>query len=223
MGARAAQIGYAEARLREEKARPLLPTIWLGFSGGAFGGGSNLVPPDLAHFAGRTDFDVRAYWTLLNFGAGNLALQKRRRAEVGQAVAEQSRIVNLIRSEVLSAQGQSLARRQQVDIARISLESADAGYRQDRALLRESLSRPIEAVNSLRLLGTARADFVAAITRSNQSQFSLFVALGSPPPALEGTPPTPPPPMATPLRTPIRSGPVRVPPLEPPGPPLVGH
>ena len=77
LSARNANIGFAEAKLREELARPFLPTIWLGFSGGVFGGGSNLVPPDLAHFGGRTDFDVRLYWTLLNFGAGNLAAPER--------------------------------------------------------------------------------------------------------------------------------------------------
>ena len=42
----------------EELARPWIPTVWLGYSGGAFGGGSNVVPPTLAHFGGRSDFDV---------------------------------------------------------------------------------------------------------------------------------------------------------------------
>ena len=53
--------------------------LWLGFSGGAFGGGSNVTPPLVGNFAGRTDFDVRAYWTLQNLGFGNLAIQKARR------------------------------------------------------------------------------------------------------------------------------------------------
>ena len=60
---------------KQEIGRPLLPTLWLGFSGGAFGGGSNLAPPLLGNFGGRTDFDVRLYWTFLA-GAGNLALIK---------------------------------------------------------------------------------------------------------------------------------------------------
>ena len=77
--ARTAAIGEAEAHLNQEVGRPLLPTLWLGFSGGVFGGGSNLVPPLVGNFAGRTDFDVRVYWTLLNLGAGNLSLIKERR------------------------------------------------------------------------------------------------------------------------------------------------
>ena len=39
----------------------------------AFGGGSNIIPPLLAHFGGRSDFDVRVFWTLMNLGAGNIS------------------------------------------------------------------------------------------------------------------------------------------------------
>src|SRR5262249_40271772 len=90
LAARTAPIGEAEAHRSQEVARPFLPVLWLGFSGGVFGGGSNLVPPLVGNFAGRTDFDVRLYWTLLNMGAGNLSLIRQRQAEVGQAVAERA-------------------------------------------------------------------------------------------------------------------------------------
>ena len=43
MGATGAAVARSRTRLREEQARPLLPTLGLGFSGGAFGAGSNLV------------------------------------------------------------------------------------------------------------------------------------------------------------------------------------
>src|SRR5262249_61904064 len=95
IAARTAAIGEALAQLQREIGRPLLPTLWLGFSGGVFGGGSNLVPPLVGNFAGRTDFDVRAYWTLLNLGAGNLSLIKERRAPVGPTVAGQAGTNNL--------------------------------------------------------------------------------------------------------------------------------
>ena len=67
----AAAVATAEVRHKQELCRPLLPTLWLGYSAGAFGGGSNLFPPELSHFASRSDFDVQVYWTLLNFGMGN--------------------------------------------------------------------------------------------------------------------------------------------------------
>ena len=174
-----AQAGY---RVKEEKARPLLPTIYLGFSAGAFGGGSNLTSTPLSGFAGRTDYDVGAYWTLLNLGAGNGTLIKQRRAQEGQAIADRARVLNRVRSEVVSAKAQSLALRSQVTNARFGLQSAEEGYLLDRARLRESLARPIEALDSLRLLSDARVSLIEAVTRANRAQFALFVSLGAPPP-----------------------------------------
>ncbi len=229
LGAREALVAMAEVKHKQEKARPLLPTVWLGFSGGALGGGSNLVPPLLGNFAGRTDFDVRAYWTLQNFGVGNLALIKRRGAEVGQAVAERSRVANRVRSEVVSARGEALARGRQVEVARTELASAEDGYREDDAALRESIAtHPIEVLDSLKLLAAARLNLIIAITGANQAQFALFVALGSPPP-LDASPSAPgtsaaPPPIATPLRSPIRRPkPEPSPLVGPPGPPILGR
>ena len=97
LAARTAEIGQAEYLVKEEIGRPFLPTLWLGFSGGVFGGGSNLVPPLVGNFGGRTDFDVRLYWTFLNLGTGNLSLIKQRQAEAGQAVAMRARTLNRVR------------------------------------------------------------------------------------------------------------------------------
>ncbi len=182
LASREALVAQAEYRVKQEQYRPLLPTVWLGFSGGAFGGGSNLVPDRLGSFAGRTDFDVRAYWTVLNLGAGNLSQIKRRKAQVGQALSERAVVLNQIRSEVTSTRAESLALRQQVVIARSGLRTAEEGYRQDQARLRESLSLPIEALDSLRLVADARVVLIEAITRANRAQFALFVSLGAPPP-----------------------------------------
>ena len=137
MGARAAEIGEAEFRVKEEIGRPLLPTLWLGFSGGGFGGGSNLSPPLVGRFAGRTDFDVRLYWTLMNFGAGNMALIHQRQAQVGQAVAERARTLNRVRSEVIGAQADARSARHQIDIARRELASSHAGFHEDLAQPRQ--------------------------------------------------------------------------------------
>ncbi len=173
------QAGY---RVKQEKARPLLPTVFLGFSAGAFGGGSNLTSTPLSGFAGRTDYDVGAYWTLLNFGVGNATLIKQRRAQEGQAMADRAKVLNRVRSEVVSAKAESLALRSRVTNARFGLQSAEQGYLLDQARLRESLARPIEALDSLRLLSDARVSLIEAVTRANQAQFALFVSLGAPPP-----------------------------------------
>jgi outer membrane protein TolC len=185
LAARNAAIGEAEARRKEEIGRPLLPTLWLGFSGGVFGGGSNLVPPLVGNFAGRTDFDVRVFWTLFNMGAGNLALIKERDAEVGQAIALRQRTINRARSEILSAVADGRAAVGEFEMARRGLVSADQGFHEDLDRARNNLGRPIEVINSLNLLADARVQLVKALVLYDQAQFRLWVALGSPPPLVE--------------------------------------
>jgi outer membrane protein TolC len=182
---RTAQIGEVDAHRKQEIARPLLPSLWMGFSGAAFGGGSNLSTPLMGNFAGRTDFDVRLYWTLLNFGGGNLSLIRRREAEVGQAVAERQRMINRVRDEVSASLGQARAARNEIDIARRELASATAGFREDLELSRNNLDRPIEVINNLELLADARVNLIRALVDYDQAQFRLWVALGSPPPLAE--------------------------------------
>lgn len=190
LAARDALAMQAQYLVREEKARPFLPTIWVGFSAGSFGGGSNFTPPALGRYDGRTDFDVQAYWTLVNFGVGNASRIKQRRAQFGQAQAERVRVLNQVRGEVTSARADALAARTRVDIARIAVRTSEDGYRQDQIRLRESLGKPIESLDSLRLLVDARIGLIRAITAANRAQLALFVSLGAPPPLPDGPAPT---------------------------------
>ncbi len=185
LAARAAAIAEAEARRKEEIGRPLLPTLWLGYSGGSFGGGSNLVPPLLGKFAGRSDFDVVVYWTLFNMGAGNLALIKERDAQIGQAIAERQRTINRARSEVMSALADGRAAVGEIEMARREIVSSDHGFHEDLDRSRNNLGHPIEVINSLNLLADARVNLVKALVTYDKAQFRLWVALGSPPPLVE--------------------------------------
>ncbi len=218
-------MGSAEFRLKRERSRPWLPTLWIAFSGDGFGGGSNIVPPTVGHFGGRTDFDARVFWTVLNGGLGNAALQKQQRAEVNEAIAARVRAINRVRDEVASARAEALAQRQMVETARVQVNSAEDGYREDRIHLRLSLGRPIETVNSLLLLARVRIDLIRAIVRANQAQFALWVALGSPPPLGPDADPNQgsagPPPVPVRLNSPITSGPIPLIPVPTPPPPVL--
>ncbi len=201
LAARTAEIGEVEYHKHQEIARHLLPTLWLGFSGGVFGGGSNITPPLVGDFAGRTDFDVRVWWTFLNMGAGNLALIRQRDAQLGQAVAERARTLNRAREEISAARADAQAARHQIEVARRELASARNGFHQDldrmrfMGEMRLAEIRPIEVINSLNLVARARANLISALVRYDQAQFRLWVALGSPPPLVEtsapGAPPVP--------------------------------
>ncbi len=199
LGARSASVSVASTRYRQELLRPLLPTFWLGFSGGGFGGGSNLVTPLLGNFGGRTDFDVRAYWTLQNLGMGNFMIQKQRRAAIGVALGEQSGTINQVRREVSAALADATAARGQIDATARELATAQAGFREDLDRIRGTVSLPIEVENSLDLLAEARQHHLRAIINYDRAQFRLFVALGSPPPLERPeTGPLPPAPIAPP-------------------------
>jgi outer membrane protein TolC len=182
MMSRTATTAAAQAQLREEQARPFLPTIWIGASGGAFGGGSNLAPPTFGSFGGRSDFDALAYWTLENFGLGNLAMQRRRRAEVGATFAEAARTASLVREEVAAARADALAERERVKLAVAELATSERGFRLDLERARQARGLPIEVLNNLDLLIKSREDLVRTVVSFNQAQLRLFVALGTPPP-----------------------------------------
>jgi outer membrane protein TolC len=181
IGARSADVEEARTRLREEQIRPFCPIVAVSFSAGDFGGGGNQVEPAFGPLAGRTDFDVSAYWTLQNFGFGNLALQRQRQAQVGQANAERSRTIDEIRTEVADAYALVGARYNEIEVARRRMETAHRSYSQELKLAANLQVRPIEVLDSAKLLLAARQDFVAAVVGFNQAQMQLFVALGQPP------------------------------------------
>jgi len=183
LAARMAEIAAADYRVRQECTRPLLPVISLGFSGGAFGGGGNFNPGQqfFQTFGGRTDFDVMAVWSVQNLGFGNSALQKRSRAERDQAIAARGRMVNQVAREVGDAYAKSESRKRQVSIAQQRLQSAVAGAQEELDRTRGGESLPIEALNSVRLLGEAGVALVQAVGGYDLAQFELFVALGQTP------------------------------------------
>jgi len=183
IGARGADLAVAETRLRKERARPWLPLLTVAYSAGEFGGGSAQADTRFGHFNGRTDFDALAVWSLQNLGLGNLAVQRRLRAQVGAAEAERVRVIDRIRREVADAYALSAARFRELAVVRREVDRAERAFREDLLRTRNLEGHPIETLQSLTLLATARPALIAALVGYNQAQFQLFVALGQPPTA----------------------------------------
>jgi len=186
LAALGAEIARKQTQVRQERVRPLLPTVSLGFSAGTFGGGTDrtdLVPihPEFGRFGGRTDVDLIAYWTLENLGAGNLARVKQRTTERNLAMLEQERMFNLIRREVASAQASVRARQKDLGIAGQRLRIAERAFRLDFSRIKGNLGLPIELLNSLNRLTHARRDLPRVVRDYNLAQMQLFVALGQTP------------------------------------------
>jgi outer membrane protein TolC len=188
IAAREAELAARRAALRREQVRPLLPLLSVGYSAGGFGGEGTGTASRLSHPGARADFDVSAVWSLQNFGLGNVATQRERRAVLNEGLAERDRTLDQVRREVADAYAASAATSRDLDVARRQLRAAQEGYRLDLDRVRKTpaLSRPIELLNSATLLAAARQEYVRALIGFDEAQFRLFVSLGQPPPVPGG-------------------------------------
>jgi outer membrane protein TolC len=155
-----------------------VPTISVGLSAGDFGGGDQ-APSRFGHFAGRTDVDVIAVWSVQNLGFGNRALRNKARAEIGQADAQRAQTIDLVRREVAEALTQANAARRQMELAEKRVATAQQAFRQDLTRAKNLQGRLIEVLDSLSLLTAARRDLVSQMVSFSQAQFGLYVALGA--------------------------------------------
>jgi outer membrane protein TolC len=187
LATQSANIREAQIRVRQEKVRPFLPTVSVGVSTGAFGGGSNLAGSNFSPLAGRTDIDAVAVWNIQNLGFGNWARARAANATVGQAVAEYEATRNLIRRQVLDALTDARAAARQLEVARAAVVNADDGFRLDLQRIKagqgagRNAARPIELLDSFNDILEARQALVTAVTEFDVAQFRLFVAVGSNP------------------------------------------
>lgn len=182
---RSAEIGAAEYRFRSEQMRPWLPLLSVGFSGGAFGGGSNRQDLGVPNFyyttSGRTDFDVWAIWTVQNLGAGNHAWQGIRKSERDQAVFQRALAMANIRREVTQAQAQLRARQRTITVSWKQLAAAERGAQEELIRTRSGDGLPLEALNSVLRLATARQQLLAAVIEADRAELRLFVSMGNNP------------------------------------------
>lgn len=181
LAARGAETVERETRFRQERTRVWFPTIQVGFSAGSFGGGSNLVDPIFGRFAGRTDFDVLAFWSAQNLGIGNVARWRERRGEADEAVARRARTLNRVRREVAESHADTMAQNRAIEISQRRLREAERGFQEEFTRIRGGQGLPIELLDNLTRLVEARQELVAAAIAYNQAQFRLFVGLGQPP------------------------------------------
>jgi outer membrane protein TolC len=190
-----AQVQATLAALRQEKARPLVPSVLLrGWSTpvtgtlavGTFGGGKN---GQLDNFGYRGDIDVQLLWQFDNLGFGNRGRVHQRTAENRLAVIELFRIQDRVAAEVAAFYAQAGLAAKRVEIAergvRLSLDSVEknlAGLGQTRRSgeLIVLIVRPQEAVAAVQALAQAYSDYYGAVADANRAQFRLYRAIGQP-------------------------------------------
>lgn len=179
--ARSADVGAARVRRRQEAVRPFLPIVSVGFSGGAFGGGSNRAASDFGPLEGRTDFDVAAVWNIDGFGFGNRARVRQAEAGVGQRVAALEHAKVEIGREVVEAHAEVRAAERRFETASAAVSVAEEGFRLETDRIKQAQGRPIEVLDSFRQLLDARLEVLRAVVAFDTAQFRLFAAVGNTP------------------------------------------
>jgi outer membrane protein TolC len=195
LAAQQALVQATLARLRQERIRPLVPSVLLRgaatnpagtLAAGTFGAGLN---ESLNRFGSRGDFDVQVLWELQNLGFGNRARVAERRADHQLSMLELFRIQDRVAADVTQAyaQAESAAARtreaeSEVKDAVDSVEKNVSGMRQTREGDNTFgfFNRPQEVVAAIQALGQAYNDYYGAVGDYNRAQFRLYRALGNP-------------------------------------------
>jgi outer membrane protein TolC len=196
LAAQQAIVRATLAQLRQEKIRPLVPSVLLRgastnpagtLGGGTFGGGIN---DNLSRFGSRVDLDVQLLWQLDNLGLGNRARIQERRSEHELALLESLRLQDRVAAEVVQAlaQGQEAAAR--VKEAEAGLQDAIASLKDNFEGLKQTkrvggnllilVIRPSEVGAAIQVLADSYNNYYAAIGDYNRAQFRLYRALGHP-------------------------------------------
>jgi hypothetical protein len=178
-------------RLRQERMRPLIPSLVLQsnatpderLAAGVYGSGSS----SLNHWSGRSDWDAQVVWQFKNLGFGNRGLVTQRRGEQRQALVELFRIQDLVASEVTQAHAQVEAAAVRVGKAEAGLKAAVASYEGNLKGLSETVragellqlvNRPQEVVAALQQLQQAYINYYTSSNDYTRALFRLFRALG---------------------------------------------
>ncbi len=131
-----ALVEAALLRLKQERIRPLLPSVVLygapvptapgGYlMGGAFfssNGGQN------SPTVGRNDINLQLLWTLKNMGFGNRALIRERRAEQEQQLIEMFRVQDNVAAEIARIHAELEAAATRIPEAEVGVEQAQISF-----------------------------------------------------------------------------------------------
>jgi outer membrane protein TolC len=203
-----ALISAGEARLRQAQLDPALPHFQVSYLAGGFGGGIN---DEFSNFKGRGDATAGAYWELRNMGLGNLAENRTRRIQVGEATLHLREVQGLVCDEVVRAAQIARVRRESLGNAQSAVREAIEMYRKLDVIAFGMLGpkkelESVEPILAIQQLAQARYQYLAAVMDYNRAQFQLYTAIGQP--SLEAVgkirpqpvevPPTPVPPYTPP-------------------------
>lgn len=189
-----ALVEAAVARIREEKLRPLLPTIFLnGFQtpGEKIQAGAMGIGPygSMNLWSFRSDITPQLSVAAESMGLGNLARVKEKRGEQSQTIVELFKVQDRVAAEVTRSQARLQSAAVRAVQAERALREGLVTYEKNYEGLKQTsrfgnvlvqIYRPQEAVAALEHLGRTYDEYFGSIADYNRAQFQLYHALGYP-------------------------------------------
>lgn len=165
----------AVEKLNREKYAPLIPSVLLGVSYGGLGGsiGSSIRNTD-----DRLDADAVAYWEIRNLGAGERAARDEASSVIRQAQWRQVALLDRVAREVAEAHTQVAQRERRIEATQRAIQSAERSYALNLQRIENRQGLPIEVLQSIQALATARQAYLNSVIDFNIAQFQLCRALG---------------------------------------------
>ncbi|MHB1423101.1 MAG: TolC family protein [Gemmataceae bacterium] len=185
------------ARLRQERMRPLLPSLILAgnpvpvapFGTMMFGGFWSDYAGHNNPATFRFDPNVQLYWQLENFGFGNAALVRERQADRQRALVELFHIQDRVAAEVVQAHARVQSAAIRVSRSEAEVQQAQITFSGNLKAIQQTtdfggqlvlVNRPLEAVDSLRQVQRAYEHYFLSVGDYNKAQFQLYRSLGYP-------------------------------------------
>lgn len=192
-----ALVQAALARIRQERMRPLVPSLILQGSPGSAGPGGYLMGGIFgsgAHGAGdpwlmRDDVSVGLVWEMQNLGLGNRALVRQREAERQQLLIDLFRIQDVVAGDIARAHTQLVSATVRVTTSERGVQEAWLAYEEVRKNLDQVehvgttdvvVHRVFDVIDALRALSQALDRYFVGVSDYNRAQFRLYRALGYP-------------------------------------------
>lgn len=165
----------AVERLRREKYAPLVPSVLLGFSYGGLGGG---LGSSIVNSNDRWDADAVAYWEVRNLGVGERSARGEAASVMRQAQMRELAVLDRIAREVVEAHAQVTERQRRIDVSKLGIQAAEKSYALNLQRIENAQGLPIEALQAIQALATARRTYLNAVIDYNIAQFELCRAVG---------------------------------------------
>jgi len=178
-----ATVQAAAVRRQQARLRPFVPSVFMTYAGGGLGGGANSF---FGNFGPRGDAEVGLYWELQNLGFTDVAIMRRRAAELEISNLEKTRAQTQVGADIVAAFETSRAAARQIEDARETLVEAIESLRLNFVNIREGAelpraTRPIEVLQPIQALAQGRLDYLDSVLLYNRAQFQLKRAIGQPP------------------------------------------